>query len=85
MAFAQIGKNDPQAKALAVCGRSLARLALTEEKIKSIKVPVIVMVGEKDRLIRKLYVELFAGGSQRLAGGGNQGCESSRLHRQATI
>jgi len=56
-AFGQIGKNDPNAKAAAVCGRSLAKLALTEEEIKSIKVPMIVIVGDKDRLIHKLYVE----------------------------
>jgi pimeloyl-ACP methyl ester carboxylesterase len=57
MFFAQIGKNDPQAKALAVCGRSLAKLALTEEEIKSIKVPVTVLVGDKDDIVKKLYVE----------------------------
>jgi hypothetical protein len=56
-AFAQIGKNDPNAKALTVCGRSLARLALTEEEIKSIRVPVTILVGDKDDLVKKLYVE----------------------------
>jgi pimeloyl-ACP methyl ester carboxylesterase len=55
--FAQIGKDDPNAKALAVCGRSLSKLALTEEEIKSIRVPVAVLVGDKDDLIKKLYVE----------------------------
>jgi pimeloyl-ACP methyl ester carboxylesterase len=55
--FAQIGKNDRNAKALTVCGRSLAKLALTEEEIKSIRVPVTVLVGDKDDLIKKLYVE----------------------------
>jgi pimeloyl-ACP methyl ester carboxylesterase len=55
--FAQIGNNDPNAKALAVCGRSLAKLALTEEEIKSITVPVAVLVGDKDGLIKKLYLE----------------------------
>ena len=55
--FAQIGKNDPNATALAICGRSLAKLALTEEEIKSIEVPVAVLVGDKDDLIRKLYVD----------------------------
>ena len=54
--FAQIGKNDPNAKAQAVCGRSLSKLALTEDAIKSIKVPVAVLVGDKDDLIKKLYV-----------------------------
>jgi pimeloyl-ACP methyl ester carboxylesterase len=55
--FAQIGKNDPNAMALAVCGRSLAKLALTEDDIMSIHVPMTVLVGDKDDLIKKLYVE----------------------------
>jgi pimeloyl-ACP methyl ester carboxylesterase len=55
--FAQIGKKDRQAKALAVCGRSLAKLALTEAEIKSIRVPVTVLVGDQDDLVKKLYVE----------------------------
>jgi pimeloyl-ACP methyl ester carboxylesterase len=57
LGFAQIGKNDPNAKALAICGRSLSKLALTEEEIKSIRVPVTVLVGDKDDLIKRLYVE----------------------------
>lgn len=55
--FDQIGKNDPNAGALTLCGRSLARLAITEDEIKSIKVPVAVLVGDKDDLIKKLYVD----------------------------
>ncbi len=55
--FAQIGKSDAKAQALAVCGRSLARLTLTEKEIKSITVPVTVLVGDRDDLIKKLYVE----------------------------
>jgi pimeloyl-ACP methyl ester carboxylesterase len=55
--FAMIGKNDPNAQAMTVCGRSLAKLALTEEEIKSIRVPMTVLVGDKDDLIIKLYVE----------------------------
>jgi hypothetical protein len=54
---AQIGKRDAEQKAVAVCGRSLAKLALTEKEIKSIRVPVTVIVGDKDDLIKKLYVE----------------------------
>lgn len=57
LGFAQIGKNDPNARAFAVCGRSLAKLALTEDQIKSIRVPVTVLVGDKDDLIKKLYVQ----------------------------
>jgi pimeloyl-ACP methyl ester carboxylesterase len=56
-AFAQIGKNKPNARAMAVCGRSLAKLALTEKEIQSIKVPMTVLVGGKDDLIRGLYVD----------------------------
>jgi pimeloyl-ACP methyl ester carboxylesterase len=56
-AFAQIAKNDPNAKTLALCGRSFAKLALSEEQIKSIRVPVTLLVGEKDGLVKKLYVE----------------------------
>jgi pimeloyl-ACP methyl ester carboxylesterase len=55
--FEQIGKNDPNARALAICGRSLAKLALTEDEIKSIEKPVAVMVGDDDKLIHRLYVE----------------------------
>ncbi|OAI48118.1 hypothetical protein AYO44_07970 [Planctomycetaceae bacterium SCGC AG-212-F19] len=57
LGFAQIGRNDPNADALAICGRSLAKLALTETEIKSIRVPVTVIVGDKDDIIKKLYVE----------------------------
>jgi pimeloyl-ACP methyl ester carboxylesterase len=55
--FAQIGKQDPHSNALAICGRSLAQLALTEDEIKSIKVPVTVLIGEKDDFIKRLYVD----------------------------
>lgn len=53
--FAGLAKNATDAKG--VCFRSLAKLALTETEIKSIKVPVTVLVGERDDLIKKLYVE----------------------------
>jgi len=56
-AFGQIGKNDANAKAMTICGRSLAKLALTEKDVKSIKVPAKVLVGDKDDLVKKLYVE----------------------------
>jgi pimeloyl-ACP methyl ester carboxylesterase len=55
--FSQIGKNEANPGPLALCGRSLAKLALTEDEIKSIKVPVIVLVGDDDGAIHKLYVE----------------------------
>jgi pimeloyl-ACP methyl ester carboxylesterase len=55
--FARIGRKDPDAKAHAVCGRSLSKMALTEKEIKSIRVPVAVLVGDKDDLVKRLYVE----------------------------
>jgi pimeloyl-ACP methyl ester carboxylesterase len=55
--FAQIGKKDRNPNAQALCGRSLARLALTAAEIKSIRAPVAVLVGDKDDAIKKLYVE----------------------------
>lgn len=55
--FAQIAKKDKNPKAVQLCGRSLAKLSLTEDEIKGIKVPVTVLVGDKDDLINKLYVE----------------------------
>ncbi len=54
--FAQIGKNDLNASALTLCGRSLSKLAISEDELKSIKVPMTVLVGEKDDLIKGLYV-----------------------------
>ncbi|MCE9547953.1 MAG: hypothetical protein K8T25_20975 [Planctomycetia bacterium] len=54
--FAQISRNDPNAQAQALCGRSLAKLALTEREIKPIHVPMAVVVGDKD-IVKNLYVE----------------------------
>lgn len=53
----QLGKKESEAKAPAICGRSLAKLALTKDEIKTIEVPMIVFVGDKDRLVNRLYVE----------------------------
>jgi pimeloyl-ACP methyl ester carboxylesterase len=55
-AFGQIAKNNPNAEAFAICGRSLSKLALTEKEIKSIKVPMTVLVGDKDDIIKRLYI-----------------------------
>ena len=55
--FGRIGSNDPNTRAHAICGRSLARLALTEKELKSIRVPMLVLVGENDNLAKKLYIE----------------------------
>lgn len=54
--FNQIGKNKPAADAHALCGRSLAKLALTKDEIKSIKVPVTVLIGDQDP-VKDLYVK----------------------------
>lgn len=56
-AFGRIGKNDPNAKPMSICGRSLAKLSLTEDEIKSIRVPVAIVIGEKDNMIKKLYLD----------------------------
>jgi pimeloyl-ACP methyl ester carboxylesterase len=55
--FNQIGKNEKNAPAFSLCGKSLGKLALSEKEIKSIKVPVCVIVGENDHLIKGLYIE----------------------------
>ena len=57
--FAQIGKNDPNTRALSICGRSLAQLALTEDDLTKIKVPMTVLVGDRDRIVQRLYVDPF--------------------------
>jgi len=51
--FAGGGKED---KPVGVCFRSLAKLALTEEQIKSIRVPVLILFGDRD-FLKKGYVE----------------------------
>lgn len=51
--FAAGGKEGTPA---GLCFKSLAALALTEEEIKSIKVPVAVLIGDKDGL-KALYVD----------------------------
>ena len=51
--FAAGGKDG---KPVGVCFRSLAKLALTEQEIKSIRVPVVILFGDRDGL-KKGYVE----------------------------
>jgi pimeloyl-ACP methyl ester carboxylesterase len=58
--FDQIGKNDPNADAHALCGRSLAKLALTKADLLSIKAPVTVLIGDKDP-VKDLYVKPLRG------------------------
>jgi non-heme chloroperoxidase len=50
------GAKREEGKALNICFRSLAKLAITEEELKAIKVPVTVLVGEND-ICKQLYVE----------------------------
>jgi pimeloyl-ACP methyl ester carboxylesterase len=57
LGYAYLGEKNPRPDAAAICFKSLAKLALTEEEIKSIKVPVTVLVGDKDDLVKKLYVQ----------------------------
>ncbi len=51
--FAEGGKDG---KPIGLCFRGLAKLALTEDEVKAIRVPVMVLFGEKDGL-KKLYVD----------------------------
>jgi len=51
--FAEGGKDG---KPVGVCFRSLAKLALTEEEIKSIRGPVMILFGDRD-FLKKGYVE----------------------------
>jgi pimeloyl-ACP methyl ester carboxylesterase len=60
-AFGRIGKKGPHARAVALCGRSLAALALTPEQIQAIRVPVTILVGDKDELVKRLYLEPLKG------------------------
>jgi pimeloyl-ACP methyl ester carboxylesterase len=46
-------------KPVGLCFQSLAKLALTEEEVKSIRVPVVLVIGDKDEL-KKLYVDPLA-------------------------
>jgi pimeloyl-ACP methyl ester carboxylesterase len=81
----RIGRNDPNDRAHAIYGRSLARLALTEEELQSIRVPMFVLVGENDNLIKKLYIEPLQKRAQGLAGGRDRRGEPYHLHPQAAI
>jgi pimeloyl-ACP methyl ester carboxylesterase len=51
--FAAGGKDG---KPVGLCFQSLSKLALTEKEIKSIRVPVAMLIGERDGL-KKLYVD----------------------------
>jgi hypothetical protein len=48
--------SEQDGKPVGVCFRSLAKLALTEEEIKSIRVPVLILFGDRD-FLKKGYVE----------------------------
>ncbi len=54
--FAQIGQSHPDAHSVLICGRSLSKLALTEDELKSIQLPMTVLIGDNDNLIKRLYV-----------------------------
>ncbi len=43
--------------AVRTCARTLGKLALTKEEVEAIRVPVIILVGERDEVVKKLYVE----------------------------
>jgi pimeloyl-ACP methyl ester carboxylesterase len=54
--FGGLGKGNAN-DAHGLCFASLGKLGITEAEIKAIKVPMTIIVGDKDDLIRKLYVE----------------------------
>ncbi len=54
--FAEAGKDG---KPLGLCFRGLAKLALSEDEVKAIRVPVVILFGEKDGL-KKLYADPLA-------------------------
>jgi pimeloyl-ACP methyl ester carboxylesterase len=51
--FAEGGKDG---KPVGLCFKGLAKLALTEKEVKSIRVPVAVIIGDKD-VVKGLYVD----------------------------
>jgi pimeloyl-ACP methyl ester carboxylesterase len=53
MAFAAGGKDG---KPVGICFRSLAKLALTEKEIKSIRAPVVILIGDRD-IIKRGYTD----------------------------
>jgi pimeloyl-ACP methyl ester carboxylesterase len=50
------GRPGRDRRAAGVCFRSLAKLALTEQEIKSIHVPVLILTGDRDGL-KRLYID----------------------------
>jgi pimeloyl-ACP methyl ester carboxylesterase len=44
-------------KAVRACARGIRKLALTEKEVESIRVPVTILVGERDEVVKNLYVE----------------------------
>src|SRR5205807_849410 len=51
--FAGGGKDGTP---VGLCFRSMAKLALTEEEVKAIRVPVIVLIGDRD-LLKRTYAD----------------------------
>jgi len=50
--FRQIADN-----AIRTCSRTLRKLVLTKKEVESIRVPVIIIVGERDEVVKKHYVQ----------------------------
>jgi pimeloyl-ACP methyl ester carboxylesterase len=53
--FGTRGKGDGSARDL--CFRSLGKLGLTRDELKGIKVPMNVLVGDKDNVVKGLYID----------------------------
>jgi pimeloyl-ACP methyl ester carboxylesterase len=56
LGFGGLGKPNAN-DAPGLCFRSLGKLGITEQEVKAIKVPMTMIVGDNDDLIKKLYVE----------------------------
>ena len=54
--FWEEAKEPRIAKVPVACVRGIAKLAVTEDEVKAVRVPVTIIVGERDPC-RRLYVE----------------------------
>jgi len=66
-----------------VCFRNLAKLALSEDEVKSIRVPVLILFGDNDS--QEGLCRTAPDGAQGLAGDLHQGCEPYHVHPRAAI
>ena len=68
----------------AACAKSLGKLAISEEALKAVKTPTIVLVGDRDP-VKKLYVAPLQAVAQGLAGRRNRRRRALELHHQKGV